>query len=656
VGDAFIADCGSNLIHHKKVRADGITLRAERPADEQRTEFLTSNDTWFRPVQMANAPDGALYIIDMYREIIEHPWSLPPSLKKHLDLNSGNNRGRIYRVVPEGFKQPSRPRLGSASSAELVQTLGHRNGGHRDTAARLLYERQDKTAVPLLERFVRESKSPLGRMHALWALDGHGALQAEQVTRAFDDPDERVREHAVRLAERFLPDKSAAPKLTERLLALAGDPAIHVRYQLAFTLGEMHSPQALNALATIVRRDASDLWVRAAVLSSLAEGAGEMFQRLVGGLGDGGRTSGEAAEKAQLALQTFVRELVQVIGARNDRTEVGRVLDYAAQASDPALAFALMHGLGEGLQRAKASLPTDRIKPIIARARQLASDKTQPVPVRVQAVELLALTPFTESGELLLALLAQDEVPPVQLSAMQTVGRYADPAIGAALTKRWPSLTPRLRTEAVAQLVSRRERIGSLLDAIEANVIRRADLASPQIDFLMNNRDAAMRGRAIQLLTATSTSTREEVMKTFQPALTLKGDAVKGRKTFTERCAFCHRLGGEGFMLGPDLVSVRNAGREKLLIGILDPSREVLPQFLTYEIETKDGTSQLGVLSNETSTSVTLRQPFGQEAIVQRANIASMRSRGQSIMPELEAGLTPADMADLLEYISTATQ
>src|SRR5690606_34935004 len=109
----------------------------ERPRDEQEVEFLASTDNWFRPVEIANAPDGALYIVDIYRETIEHPWSLPPDIKQHLDLNSGNDRGRIYRVVPEDFEQPELPRLGEAATGELVRALEHPNGWHRDTAARL---------------------------------------------------------------------------------------------------------------------------------------------------------------------------------------------------------------------------------------------------------------------------------------------------------------------------------------------------------------------------------------------------------------------------------------------------------------------------------------------------------------------------------------
>src|SRR5262245_52226023 len=140
----------------------------------------------------------------MYRETIEHPWSLPENLKKFLDLNSGNDRGRLYRLVPDGFKRRPAPRLGKATTAELVAMLEHANGWHRDTAARLLYEQQDASATPLLEKLLSESKSPLGRLHALHALDGLSALKEKQVLQTLADADPNVREHAIRLSEKFL--------------------------------------------------------------------------------------------------------------------------------------------------------------------------------------------------------------------------------------------------------------------------------------------------------------------------------------------------------------------------------------------------------------------------------------------------------------------
>src|SRR5882724_2733951 len=115
--NAFVGDAGGNLVHRKVLLPDGVGLKAQRPADEEQVEFIA------------------------------HPWSLPENIKKFLDLNSGNDRGRIYRIAPDGFKQPKLPPLGKASTSELVATLENPNGWHRDTAARLFYERQDKAAV-----------------------------------------------------------------------------------------------------------------------------------------------------------------------------------------------------------------------------------------------------------------------------------------------------------------------------------------------------------------------------------------------------------------------------------------------------------------------------------------------------------------------------
>ena len=173
-GLAIVGDVGSNLVHRKRLEPDGVGFIGRRI--DEKSEFVSSSDIWFRPVQFANAPDGTLYILDMYREVIEHPASLPPLIKKHLDLTSGRDRGRIYRVVPDGFKQPPLPQLASARRRSLVALLQHPNGWHRDTAARLLYERQDKAAIAPLAKLATESQLPLARMHALYALDGLNAL------------------------------------------------------------------------------------------------------------------------------------------------------------------------------------------------------------------------------------------------------------------------------------------------------------------------------------------------------------------------------------------------------------------------------------------------------------------------------------------------
>jgi len=162
---------------------------------------------------------------------------------------------------------------------------------------------------------------------------------------------------------------------------------------------------------------------------------------------------------------------------------------------------------------------------------------------------------------------------------------------------------------------------------------------------------------AAKVLTAKPASTRQQVIDSFASALTLKGESAAGKKIYEERCSSCHRLSGEGFALGPDLITVKTAGKEKIMTNILDPNAEVRPEYISYLIETKDDNSLVGVVINETGASVTLRQAYGKEDLIPRDKISSMKSQGASIMPEsLESGLTPQDVANLLEFITTANQ
>ena len=338
-GNAFIADCGSNLIHRKKIRRDGLNFVAERAADEQKREFLASRDNWFRPVSMANAPDGTLYVVDMYRETIEHPWSLPPELKSKLDLNSGNDRGRIYRIVPDGFKQPELVRFGGANTAELVKTLEHPNGWHRDTASRLLFEKHDTNAIPLLRNLVHESPSSVGRMHALSVLLDLRALDLDDLKRALADTEPAVRVHAVRNTDSHIRADTESDTQTwdSFLQAQASDSDERVRFQVALTSDDS------IALTKIISRDVEQPWIRAAVLGGLSSGAADVFAALAG--------NDEFVERS--GAVEFLREAAHIAGASAPINRV--VLDLRVAARTPrALVFAT--ALANGLDRRGMSI------------------------------------------------------------------------------------------------------------------------------------------------------------------------------------------------------------------------------------------------------------------------------------------------------------
>ncbi len=265
LGNEFIGCSQNNLVHRRRLTPQGPTFRSERV--DANTEFVRSTDTWFRPVNCINAPDGTLYVLDMSREVIESI-HIAGDVVKHLDLTSGRDKGRIYRLAPPGFVPRPAPRLAQATVNELVGYLEHPGGWWRDTAGRLIFERQEPAAVEPLRRRLSESPSPLGRMHILWALDGLGALEERDLIVALTDQAPGVREHALRLTE---PRLGTSAALVDKVLSLADDPDARVRFQTAFTLGEIEDARAVEALAAIAARDVSDPWTRTAVLSSCAE-------------------------------------------------------------------------------------------------------------------------------------------------------------------------------------------------------------------------------------------------------------------------------------------------------------------------------------------------------------------------------------------------
>src|SRR5438876_2713797 len=221
------------------------------------------------------------------------------------------------------------------------------------------------------------------------------------------------------------------------------------------------------------------------------------------------------------------------------------------------------------------------------------------------------------------------------------------------MISQWKRLTPQVRSTALASLLKRPERCLTLLGAVKTGDIPPSELNSSQLKFLREHPDPTIARSAQNILAKSENRPRQQVIDAFMPALDAKSDADKGKKIFLERCASCHRTGNEGFALGPDLVTVKNSGKEKLLVNILDPNREVASQYSAYLVETKDGESILGIISSDTASSITLRQAYGQETVVLRNNIKKLKNQGQSLMPEgLEDGLRPQDLADLLEFIS----
>jgi putative membrane-bound dehydrogenase-like protein len=647
-GNAFMGEVAGNLVHRQVLTPNGVTFSAER--GDPKTEFVRSTDNWFRPVNYINAPDGTLHLLDMYRETIEHPWSIPDEIKAQLDLTSGKDRGRIYRLEPPNFKAPKPPRLGHASTLELVATLENPNSWWRDTAHRLLFERQDPSAIKPLQTLVRKSKSPLARLHALYSLDGLKALRDEDILQGLSDSHPGVRENAVRLAELRL---QKSPALVAKVMALAMDPDQRVRFQTAFTLGEVKDPTASKALLTILKRDAADSWMQTAVLSSAANSSGELLAGLCKDSAFFESTNGVIIGK-QLAF---------VVGARGNDQEVNTVLTVASGPNiSSTLQGTIIVGLADGLKRGgksitkvasdSASPAAKSIATMLQQAQQTALAVHAPIPQRQQAIQLLGFSDFAKVEKALTALLGASQPQEMQMAAVHALSSFTSPKVAEILVTQWPGFTPTIRNEVIEALVARKERLPVLLTAVENKIISPSQVPATRKTMLLSHKDSAIASRAKNLLGNDAPSGRKEVLEKYQAALTLKGESAHGAKVFEMNCAVCHRQGNKGNDVGPNLGTVRAWTPDQIMLNILDPNREVSPNYVNYNIDLKNGESATGIIAEETATSITLKRANNIQETILRQNIEKIASSGMSLMPEgLEVGIPPQDMADLLSFL-----
>ena len=257
---AFTCEPFHNLVQHNVVTDSGVSFTARRAPGEEQREFFASEDRWCRPVMTRTGPDGALWVVDMYRSMIEHPEWLPKEGKAELlpHYRLGDDRGRIYRVLPSGVAARKITRLDKLSTAELIAALDSPNEWQRDKAHMLLVWRADAAALPLLEKMAAESANPRARLHALCLAETPAAI-----IRALTDSHPGIRENALRLAE-----KHPTPEIIAAAAQLVNDPDAKVRLQLACTLGEWKDASAGEALARLAVKDCAEPFIAAAVMSS----------------------------------------------------------------------------------------------------------------------------------------------------------------------------------------------------------------------------------------------------------------------------------------------------------------------------------------------------------------------------------------------------
>ena len=695
-GNYFVCEAVSNLVHRDVLKGAGPVLTASR-GDRDR-EFLASADNWCSPVYLDAGPDGAMYVVDMYRQIIEHAGpdggrdvpNVPLEVLQKYGLRTGSTMGRIYRVAPKGTIRGPKPRLGRASRGELanapgepgtwlrtaaqrlmiVGALASRDAWWRTTAQRLILEKPGEADVVGIAALARKSPHAEVRVQALWTLDALGKLEAPMIEAALRDESPGVRENALKMAEgRF----ETSPELTAAALAMIGDPNPTVRYQLALTLGEVPSAARAGALAALVAKNADDPYLRAAVLSSAADIPLDLTKKLA----DGDEARG---------VDAFLGEAAGVIGSRLDRQEIAALLDDIARRPRAAT----LRGLAAGIKRrgkkgldipaARGPLATLRSSPsaevraaasevaglirvltseeraaLVKAASAIALDDGKPEADRIRAIEALGPIDAADVVETLGGLLHPRHPEPLQIAALRALDEQSSPQVVRLLGEAWKAFTPALRAKAAEVALGRRDRLAPLLEAIKSEKIA-ADAFDPaQRARLLGSPDKTIAESAKSVFGAASRKLDPKLFDRHKPALDLAGDAGRGVATFKKLCIGCHKAGGEGAEVGPNLASVKNRPREQLLRDILYPSMAFAPQYHQYVLATTDGRLITGLLTSSNAAGYTIRRQGGEEITVLRKDVEELSDTQISLMPEnLLDNLKPQDVADLLEFVGQA--
>jgi putative membrane-bound dehydrogenase-like protein len=727
-GSVFVAEPVHNLVHRDVLSQAGPTFTARRGNPDR--EFLAAGDAWFRPVNFYLGPDAALYVVDYYRARIEHPeWTASDTQRDPSSMYAGQDRGRIYRVIrnPAGTEVPAprplevpapppsevpaprpsdvlapyggqprrHPALGTASSDELVAALSDGNLWWRRTAQRLLVARNDRAAVPALTTLASAGATALGRLHALWTLDGLGALDGHVIARALNDPDPGVRETAVRLAELH----GSVPGLDGRLAALTADPDPRVRFQVLATLGGIDTRPATEAHERLLLRGLENSWMQIAGLSAGSGRAAGYFARVTGG-------SERITKTESPGRALFIRRVTSVIAARQRASEIETVVSTVAEpagdASGPPCSdaargttdactdawwrAAALQGLADGSRgraSARVSLEISRgrllglaaspsasirtgaldllaitgvgedaaARESLSRAEHVARTGTADPGSRGDAIGLLALDAATDRTALFQSLVDPHEPELVQVAAVRALGRRSGKGIGTLLIDRWARFTPAVRAEAANTLLADEARSWLLIEAIEAGRVQPWNLDFHQKRRLIMNRNDAIRAAARALL-EDDPRQRGRLVQRYAAALDMAGDANRGAQVFDRVCVVCHAMAGKGGDLGPDLATVRHRPPLLLLGDILLPSQSIAQKYETYFVERISGGTESGVLAGQTPTSITLRQGSAQQVTIPRAEIRTMTVSPQSSMPaDLDKLVSPEDMADLLAFL-----
>ncbi len=656
-GDLFVCDPTAQLVTRNKISLKGASFTAERVGETR--EFLASADEWARPVQVRNGPDGALYVVDMYRRFIDHARFFPEDFAKAHYMRSGLDQGRIWRIVPKGKKTRSIDAL-PEETGDLIALLAHPNDWHRRQAQRLIVEKGDSSIAPELSKRLDESSSPEEMVRYLWTLSGLGALTEEHLGIAIRSLHPAVVENGLLAAHQ----NGMREQISKSISELTNGLFPRAQFLSICLFPEIERDP--DKIAEAVFRSPTDPWLRKAILSSEGESAPKVLERLV---------SSEKfhrlppfvsmpSEEASGAISDFSRYTASL----GDLDSISRMLQ--SFEPDPVWwHFEVLSGISEGLKKSSlrektlgALIANDSpkfrdgaavIKRLLDDASRIALDSQSSEADRTAALDLVAQRSLEEKLPIVEKLIAVSESPAIQTAACRILSRDNREKVADFFFSSWDQLAPIPRREALALITANTKTGLALMKRMDAGEIS-SNLMPPMTRWSYGrSSNEEIKTLALKLFGETASDRGDLVSRYRLEMAALTGDATNGALVFQRAaCVTCHQVGEQGVLVGPSLNDVKAKPDEAILTDILDPNRALEERWIASTVETAEGTQFTGILFAEDATGVTVKTPGGAEQVIPRATIQRIHNSGLSLMPlGLEAAIPAQDMADLIAFL-----
>ena len=666
--DTYIsADLLGHGMHWNEIQPRGSTVATAHAGD-----FLISHDTWFAPSDVTTGPDGAVYVCDWHDSRTAHP---------DPDAEWDRSNGRIYRIAMPGRAAPRIDDLRTQSTASLIALHSHSNDWFVRRARRMLTERRDPEAILPLRTMVETSPQPQLRLEALWTLASCGGLTDRLAIELLRDADPFLRRATVQLLGDARP---ISAQIVRALMDLAPtEPDVVVRAQLACTARRLPSAAAIQLAQRLAARneDQADPFVPLLLWWAVEQHADVERAAIVEWLCE------PTTSTKMIVRQTILPRFLRRSAAVGDASSLKAVAQILNAARDRTAQLPLLASIEQGWQerRANGPIPDEfaesvrvlwredareeallrlamRLSPPTARRRvsELVSDRRTSEADRKMGIGILADLGSDADAQLLTKLVLDEQEPVgVRLAAIDAVQRFALPDVGDALLKVYPSSQPPLKDRLQSALLSRPEWGTRFLAEFDAKRLPITDLTAERWQGIVNRLDPGARAKITRLWGRVSPPTPEErlaeVRRLNNDLRAEPGNAAKGHPLFTQHCATCHRLHGEGHAVGPDLTHANRGDRDYLLVQLVDPNAIIRREYVTYIASTKDGRVLTGLLVEQNAGGVTLLAAKAEKLTIAASNLDELRESESSLMPEnVLKKLTPQELRDLFAFLQSA--